>query len=192
MLLRHAPLPAFIPPTTSTATKAQELGCAATDRCAGRSVVAHPTNPPVCIRNEPVDIAVAIFGNKVGSIAVASPVLTTLFLLCAVRCVRILAIETGGCPHAAIREDISANLGACETLTARHQAEIVLVESGGGTLSSRRASSCGSCYFSKSKAPSVCTLNIRGSGRHRESSVVGLVDDWCLNASCRFRAPCTP
>lgn len=46
---------------------------------------------------------------------------------------RILAIETGGCPHAAIREDISANLGACEALTARHQAEIVLVESGGGT-----------------------------------------------------------
>ena len=45
---------------------------------------------------------------------------------------RILAIETGGCPHAAIREDISANLMACETLTARHQADIILVESGGG------------------------------------------------------------
>ncbi|CAM9237536.1 unnamed protein product, partial [Scytosiphon promiscuus] len=49
---------------------------------------------------------------------------------------RILAIETGGCPHAAIREDISANLGACETLTARHQTEIILVESGGGELPS--------------------------------------------------------
>lgn len=48
---------------------------------------------------------------------------------------RIAAIETGGCPHAAIREDISANLMACESLTARHQAEIVLVESGGGELS---------------------------------------------------------
>eukprot|EP00752_Nemacystus_decipiens_P002818 g2629.t1 len=47
---------------------------------------------------------------------------------------RILAIETGGCPHAAIREDISANLGACETLTARHKADIVLVESGGDNL----------------------------------------------------------
>lgn len=52
-------------------------------------------------------------------------------------CNRILAIETGGCPHAAIREDISANLGACETLTARHETDIILVESGGGTLSSR-------------------------------------------------------
>ena len=29
---------------------------------------------------------------------------------------RITAIETGGCPHAAIREDISANLGALESL----------------------------------------------------------------------------
>ena len=31
---------------------------------------------------------------------------------------RIMAVETGGCPHAAIREDISANLTACERLTA--------------------------------------------------------------------------
>jgi len=31
---------------------------------------------------------------------------------------RIQAVETGGCPHAAIREDISANLTACERLTA--------------------------------------------------------------------------
>lgn len=27
---------------------------------------------------------------------------------------RIMAVETGGCPHAAIREDVSANLGALE------------------------------------------------------------------------------
>lgn len=45
---------------------------------------------------------------------------------------RIQAIETGGCPHAAIREDISANLAACEQMTAKHNADIVLVESGGG------------------------------------------------------------
>ena len=32
---------------------------------------------------------------------------------------RILAVETGGCPHAAIREDVSANLGALEVLTRR-------------------------------------------------------------------------
>ena len=32
----------------------------------------------------------------------------------------IAAVETGGCPHAAIREDVSANLSALEDLTARH------------------------------------------------------------------------
>ncbi|KAJ0389456.1 hypothetical protein ATCC90586_011983 [Pythium insidiosum] len=47
---------------------------------------------------------------------------------------RIRAIETGGCPHAAIREDISANLQACEDLTDEFDAEILLVESGGDNL----------------------------------------------------------
>ena len=47
---------------------------------------------------------------------------------------RILAVETGGCPHAAIREDITANLLACEELTQRHHCEIVLLESGGDNL----------------------------------------------------------
>lgn len=51
---------------------------------------------------------------------------------------RIRPIETGGCPHAAIREDISANLQACEELTAMHNADLVLVESGGGTPHSYR------------------------------------------------------
>jgi len=36
---------------------------------------------------------------------------------------RILPVETGGCPHAAIREDVSANLGALELLTRRIQRE---------------------------------------------------------------------
>lgn len=45
---------------------------------------------------------------------------------------RIRAIETGGCPHAAIREDISANLQACEDLTDEFDPQMLLVESGGG------------------------------------------------------------
>ena len=45
---------------------------------------------------------------------------------------RIRAIETGGCPHAAIREDISANLQACEDLTDEFGVQLLLVESGGG------------------------------------------------------------
>lgn len=36
---------------------------------------------------------------------------------------RIVAVETGGCPHAAIREDVSANLTALETLTRQMQKE---------------------------------------------------------------------
>jgi urease accessory protein len=47
---------------------------------------------------------------------------------------RILAIETGGCPHAAIREDISANLGALETLQAKFGCQLLFVESGGDNL----------------------------------------------------------
>lgn len=47
---------------------------------------------------------------------------------------RIRAVETGGCPHAAIREDISANLLACEQLTAQHQPHLLIVESGGDNL----------------------------------------------------------
>ncbi|MCA9546205.1 MAG: urease accessory protein UreG [Myxococcales bacterium] len=47
---------------------------------------------------------------------------------------RIRAVETGGCPHAAIREDVSANLLALEGLTARFSPELLLLESGGDNL----------------------------------------------------------
>lgn len=48
---------------------------------------------------------------------------------------RIRAIETGGCPHAAIREDCSANLHALEQLTTQFApVDLCLVESGGDNL----------------------------------------------------------
>ena len=47
---------------------------------------------------------------------------------------RIRAVETGGCPHAAIREDISANLVALEELHASFNPELLLIESGGDNL----------------------------------------------------------
>ena len=47
---------------------------------------------------------------------------------------RIRAVETGGCPHAAIREDITANLVALEELHAAFTPEILLIESGGDNL----------------------------------------------------------
>ncbi|PSJ45689.1 urease accessory protein UreG [Zobellella endophytica] len=49
---------------------------------------------------------------------------------------RIMGVETGGCPHTAIREDASMNLAAIDTLQERHPGlELVLVESGGDNLS---------------------------------------------------------
>ncbi|KNZ50318.1 urease accessory protein [Puccinia sorghi] len=47
---------------------------------------------------------------------------------------QIVAIETGGCPHAAIREDVSANLAALETLQTKYNCDLLLVESGGDNL----------------------------------------------------------
>ena len=47
---------------------------------------------------------------------------------------RIRAVETGGCPHAAIREDISANLLALEELHRAFHPQILLLESGGDNL----------------------------------------------------------
>lgn len=49
---------------------------------------------------------------------------------------RIMGVETGGCPHTAIREDASMNLAAIDTLQARHEGlELAFVESGGDNLS---------------------------------------------------------
>jgi urease accessory protein len=48
---------------------------------------------------------------------------------------RILGVETGGCPHTAIREDASMNLAAVDTLEQRFPGlELVLIESGGDNL----------------------------------------------------------
>ena len=47
---------------------------------------------------------------------------------------RIQAVETGGCPHAAIREDITANLLALEDLTETYHPSLLLLESGGDNL----------------------------------------------------------
>lgn len=49
---------------------------------------------------------------------------------------RIMGVETGGCPHTAIREDASMNLEAVDEMAARFpDVEIVFIESGGDNLS---------------------------------------------------------
>jgi urease accessory protein len=50
---------------------------------------------------------------------------------------RIRAVETGGCPHAAIREDISHNLHALDDLMFTVHPELLFVESGGDNLAAQ-------------------------------------------------------
>lgn len=48
---------------------------------------------------------------------------------------RIIGVETGGCPHTAIREDVSMNLHAVDEMVSRHpDLELLLIESGGDNL----------------------------------------------------------
>ena len=47
---------------------------------------------------------------------------------------RIMGVETGGCPHTAIREDASINLEAVERLSKRFDLDVVFIESGGDNL----------------------------------------------------------
>src|SRR5580704_16761822 len=48
---------------------------------------------------------------------------------------RIVGVETGGCPHTAIREDASINLQAVDALAARYpDLDMVVIESGGDNL----------------------------------------------------------
>lgn len=48
---------------------------------------------------------------------------------------RIIGVETGGCPHTAIREDASGNLHAIEQLNSRFPSlDLILIESGGDNL----------------------------------------------------------
>jgi urease accessory protein len=48
---------------------------------------------------------------------------------------RVIGVETGGCPHTAIREDASMNFAAIDELTELHQdLELIFVESGGDNL----------------------------------------------------------
>ena len=72
---------------------------------------------------------------------------------------RIVGVETGGCPHAAIREDISLNLNALEDLMERlpRPPELLLVESGGDNLAA---------HFSRELADfSVYVIDVSGGDK---------------------------
>ena len=50
---------------------------------------------------------------------------------------RITAVETGGCPHTAVRDDVSQNLDALGELMTRVEPELLFVESGGDNLAAQ-------------------------------------------------------
>jgi urease accessory protein len=50
---------------------------------------------------------------------------------------RIAAVETGGCPHTAVRDDVSQNLDALQELMRQFQPELLFVESGGDNLAAQ-------------------------------------------------------
>ena len=50
---------------------------------------------------------------------------------------RIMAVETGGCPHTAVRDDVSQNLDALGQLMARFGPDLLFVESGGDNLAAQ-------------------------------------------------------
>ena len=50
---------------------------------------------------------------------------------------RIAAVETGGCPHTAVRDDVSQNLDALQQLMGRFRPQLLFVESGGDNLAAQ-------------------------------------------------------
>lgn len=50
---------------------------------------------------------------------------------------RITAVETGGCPHTAVRDDVSQNMDALDQLMIRFQPDLLFVESGGDNLAAQ-------------------------------------------------------
>jgi len=70
---------------------------------------------------------------------------------------RIRAVETGGCPHAAIREDISANLLALEELHARFKPQLLFIESGGDNLAA--------CYSRELADYTVQVIDVAGGDK---------------------------
>lgn len=70
---------------------------------------------------------------------------------------RIRAVETGGCPHAAIREDISANLLALEELNAKFKPQLLFIESGGDNLAA--------CYSRELADYTVQVIDVAGGDK---------------------------
>ena len=72
---------------------------------------------------------------------------------------RIMGVETGGCPHTAIRDDTTMNAVAVEKLQQRHpDTKLVLIESGGDNLSKVLIIDVNRAHF---YSPALCRVFIK-------------------------------
>ena len=82
------------------------------------------------------------------SVPFSSP--SSCLLVFIVYIISFVSLFLGGCPHAAIREDITANIVALERLTIKFHPQLLIVESGGDNLAanySRELADCISTSF---------------------------------------------
>src|SRR5207249_2048216 len=78
---------------------------------------------------------------------------------------RVVGVETGGCPHTAIREDASANLEAVHDLQKRFPGlELLLIESGGDNLAATFSPELGDARRMRGDRPFVFTNLRTGEG----------------------------
>jgi urease accessory protein len=90
-------------------------------------------------KTELVACLCAAFSNELSLVAVTNDIFTKedaaiLTRRAVLPVERIVGVQTGCCPHTAIRDDISENLEAVEYLEGRFRPDVVLVESGGDNL----------------------------------------------------------
>ena len=94
---------------------------------------------------------------------------------------RMKAVETGGCPHAAIREDYSQNIEEVRQLTRRFQPDFVLLESGGDNLAAN---------FSRQLADFIIYV-IDVSGECWNIQGAPFIFNSKINLNCRWRQEST-
>ena len=89
---------------------------------------------------------------------------------------RIMGVETGGCPHTAIREDASINLEAVDRMLSRFpDADIVFIESGGDNLAATFSPElCG---------PTIYVIDVAGGEKSRARAVRALRSRICSSST---------
>ena len=80
-------------------------------------------------------MAVTVARPRTAALVLAGAVVKGAFEAGALPSERIMGVETGGCPHTAIREDASINLTAIAEMNRRHpDLDVIFIESGGDNL----------------------------------------------------------